>query len=334
MNIIMKADTTPRGLSLRLIFIGMILLACMAGMADETPSPASQSPAPDGNTVIRARAGSSEIVITTTNRVAGAIHSLTWGGREFIDSFDHGRQLQSASGLDCGLKGEFWSECFNPTEAGSRADGTGEKSSSRLLEIRAGEADLRTISQMAFWLAPGETSWDRPALNKTIRSEHLLAKHVRIGYKDMPHVIEYNVTFTVPEGEPHTFGQFEALTGYMPPEFERFWKFMPASGKLEALDDGPGEQEFPVVLSTESGSHAMGIFSPDQPSRGFEKAGYGRFRFKAERVVKWNCAFRVRGEKGTLSGEHKFRMFVAVGTLEDVRQALGSLVKEFAGQRP
>src|SRR5687768_5976005 len=47
--------------------------------------------------VIRAPAGQSEIVITTTPRVAGAIHSLTWNGKEFIDSFDHGRQLQSAA---------------------------------------------------------------------------------------------------------------------------------------------------------------------------------------------------------------------------------------------
>ena len=50
-----------------------------------------------GDAVIRAPAGNSEIVITTTSRLAGAIHSLRWNGKEFIDSFDHGRQLQSAA---------------------------------------------------------------------------------------------------------------------------------------------------------------------------------------------------------------------------------------------
>ncbi|MCE9612291.1 MAG: hypothetical protein K8R23_19000 [Chthoniobacter sp.] len=49
---------------------------------------------PDGNATIRARAESSEIVITTTARLAGAIDSLKWNGREFINSTDHGRQLQ------------------------------------------------------------------------------------------------------------------------------------------------------------------------------------------------------------------------------------------------
>ena len=84
-----------------------------------------------GDSVIRGKTGRSEIRITTTSRLAGAIHSLTWNGREFIDSFDHGRQLQSACSFNLGQK-EFHAECFNPTEAGSRSDGRGGISTSRL----------------------------------------------------------------------------------------------------------------------------------------------------------------------------------------------------------
>lgn len=62
------------------------------------------------------------------------------------------------------------------------------------------------------------------------------------------------------------------MTGYMPPEFGRFWKFRPDDGKLEELDDGPGEQQSPVVFATEDKKHAMGVFSPDQPSPGHEKS--------------------------------------------------------------
>src|SRR5579885_1853981 len=95
-----------------------------------------------GDAVIRDKAGPSEIVLTTTARVAGAIHSLRWNGKEFLDSFDHGRQLQSASHFDC--VGDFCPDTFNPTEAGSRADGTGPKSSSRLLKREASGSELRT----------------------------------------------------------------------------------------------------------------------------------------------------------------------------------------------
>jgi hypothetical protein len=253
--------------------------------------------------------------------------TLKWNGKEFIDSHDHGRQLQSASNFDLGKK--FIPEVFNPTEAGSRADGAGNQSSSRLLQLEAKGNELRTTIQMAFWLKPGEKSLGNPAYNDKVLSDHLLSKKVRIGYKDVSHVIEYEVTFTVPNGERHTFAQFEALTGYMPPEFSKFWEFDPRTAKLAALNDGPGEQAFPVVFSTPDEQFAMGIYSPDQPSKGFEKAGYGRFRFKAEKVVKWNCVFRLRNATGISAGDYRFRNFVAVGTLEGVRNALGKLAQEF-----
>lgn len=286
--------------------------------------------APSGDATIRAAAGGSEIVITTTSRLAGAIHSLTWNGREFIDSFDHGRQLQSASNLDAGAP--ITNETFNPTEAGSRDDGAGTKSSSRLLHLRTGPGVLETVNQMAFWLAPGEKSGESLAKNRTILSNHLLTKRVRIGYKNLPQAIDYQVTFTLPPGERHAQATFEALTGYMPAEFERFWQFDPEREKLEPLSDGPGEIEQPVVLATASGSHAMGIYAPPQPALGTTGPTYGRFRFKAEKVVKWNCVFRVRDSGGIAPGGYPFRMFVLVGDLETVRDALQRLHREFASE--
>ncbi len=274
---------------------------------------------PSGNAVIRGKAGSSEIVIMTTARVAGAIHSLTWGGREFIDSYDHGRQMQSAVNLDCGK--DFIPEVFNPTEAGSSSDGQGERSSSQLLRMRAVGSELQTTTRMAFWLAPGEKSLGNSARNDEVLSGHQLSKRVRIGSEGLPHAIEYEVVFTVPEGERHTYAQFEALTGYMPPDFSRFWKFARDPGELQPLDDGPGEQSAPVVIATPSGSHAMGAYSPDHSQ------GYGRFRFKAEKVNKWNCVFRVRDPEGIDAGEYAYRMFVVVGTLDDVGRTLKRLVE-------
>jgi hypothetical protein len=293
---------------LLLLFLGL----STAGYADGPPT---------GNAVIRAPAGPSEIVITTTARLAGAIHSVTWDGKEFIDSLDHGRQLQSAANFDCA--GRFIPEVFNPTEAGSRADGVGETSSSRLLRLSVDGPELRTRTQMAFWLAPGEESEGHPACNDGVLSNHMVSKRVRIGHRGDPHVVEYEVTFTVPEGERHTFAQFEAVTGYMPPEISRFWTYDGATDGLVPLDDGPGEQASPVVLATPSGSHAMGVYSPE-PS-----PGYGRFRFRDERVNKWNCVFRVRDPQRVKPGDYRYRTFVVVGTLDDVRRALGVLRIEF-----
>jgi hypothetical protein len=171
----------------------------------------------------------------------------------------------SAARFDSAAAGEFWAERYNPTEAGSRADGTGEKLSSTLLRFRTEGAELKTTIQMAFWLAPGERTFGRPALDAKKLSDHLISKRVRVGYKKLTHVIEHEVAFTVPKGERHTYAQFEALTRYI-------HRSSTGSG-LEELSDSPGEQEFPVVFANEGIAHARGIFSPDQPSPGYKRAG-------------------------------------------------------------
>ena len=304
-------------------------IICVVIVALHFPSALSfAATLPSGESTIRAKAGASEIVITTTPRLAGAIHSLMWNGKEFIDSLDHGRQLQSASNLDVGSP--ITAETFNPTEAGSRRDSAGPTSSGRLLHLIATNNLLQTTTQMAFWLAPGEKSGPNLAKNTTVLSDHLLTKRVRIGYRGLPHVVQYDVTFHLPVGERHTHAVFEAVTGYMPAEFSVFWKFNPQTGDLEALSDGPGESNWPVILATPDGRHAMAIYSPDQPAKGWPQLGYGRWRFRAEKVVKWNCVFRVTDANGLAPGEYAFRNFVIVGDLATVRDSLRALRKMFA----
>lgn len=308
---------------MRILQIGQWSTAVvLTGMALFTGNDlAGQSP--PGDAVIRAPADPSEIVITTTSRLAGAIHSLTWNGKEFIDSTDHGRQLQSAANFD--LRKPFFPEVFNPTEAGSRQDGAGATSSSRLIALKASGRQLETTTQMAFWLAPGEKSAGHPAVNEQVLSDHRLTKRVVIGHKQFPHAIEYDVTFTIPPAEKHTLAQFEALTGYMPSEFEKFWTFDPETGDMRSLDDGPGEQPKPVVFSTADQQFAMGVMAAEPPPPTSDGPGYGRFRFRTEDVVKWNCVYRVRNPAGVQPGEYRYRMFVVVGTCDTVRETLKSL---------
>jgi len=313
---------TASGAATRLtIFLIACLLATISFAQDQSTSLA------DGDSAVRAPLGDSEIVIRTTSRLAGAIDSLTWNGQEFINSVDHGRQLQSASNLDFGSK--MTPESFNPTEAGSRLDGAGPTSTSRLLHLIADGNQLQTTNQMAFWLAPGQKSGGiHLAKNTTTLSNHLLTKRVQIGWKDLPNVISYDVTFGLPINEHHRYAQFEVVTGYMPPEFETFLKFNPESADFEPLTDGPGEQRLPVALSTADGRFAMGIYTPNRPGKNWTGPGYGRFRFPHQKVVKWNCVFRYRVSDGVPAGDYSFRTFVIVGTREMVRSAMRRLHEE------
>ena len=277
------------------------------------------APGVPGDAVIRRAVGDSEIVITTTSRLAGAIHSLTWGGREFVDSHDHGRQLQSASNLD--VNGTLTNECFNPTEAGSERDMAGPTSTSRLLYLSACDRELVTVTQMAFWLRPGQTSGGQAALNTTALSNHLLEKHVRIGVDGLDHAISHAISFTLPADERHHRATFEILTGYMPLAFDRFLRLLP-DGSLEDIGPGPGEQSHPVILATADGRHAMGAWSPAVSRTTGRPATYGRFAFPAQKVVKWNCVVREEDQDGLAAGSHRFLVYSAVGTREQVRETL------------
>ena len=92
----------------------LLLLAATVG---------AQTPVVSGDAELTGLIGGKPLVIRTTSRLAGAIESLKWDGVEFIDSHDHGRQLQSAINAD--VNGVFHVECYNPTEAGSVVDALG-----------------------------------------------------------------------------------------------------------------------------------------------------------------------------------------------------------------
>ena len=261
------------------------------------------------------------VTIRTSARTAGAIDSITWRGKEFINSRDHGRELQSASSFD------GYGECLNPTEAGSDKDGPGPVSSSRLVLGKAHGRTLDTTIEMAYWLVPetqyptacGSHSDFRQARNETVRSSDTLVKRVAIESDG----ISYDVTFVT--ADDHQSATFEALTAYMPPEFSEFLAYDPASHALVKLTDGPGEQPLPVILSTPDHNVAMGIFSQGLPQKAHPKAGYGRFRFLNNpqipnwNTVKWNAVYR---ESPAPRGKYHYHCYVAIGTLEDVRRGL------------
>ncbi|MBX3022127.1 MAG: DUF4214 domain-containing protein [Bdellovibrionales bacterium] len=262
----------------------------------------------------------SPLSIRSADQFAGAIDSLIWKGVEFINRYDHGRQLQSASSFD-GL-----GECFNPTEAGRSADQRSVDSTSVLLRRTATGNYLETTSQMAFWLRPNQSYPNKcgstnlvVSQNTTALSDHRLTKRVAIGYKEFENVIDYQVTYHVPEARKSA--TFEALTGYMPPTFSVFSIYNTKTDKVEALSDGPGEQAHPVILSTSDGSAAMAVISP-------LKAGYGRWRFV--KVLgptnKWNCVFR---ETSLKAGDFTYKCLVVVGSLAQVTDTVRALSKRF-----
>ncbi len=259
------------------------------------------------------------VMVTATGRSAGAIESLQWGGVEFLDANDHGRDLQSAVSFD-GL-----GECDNPTEAGASRDGNGPQSSSSWLHKGVVESNvLRTSSHMAYWLRRGQRSAAacKPALNqgdRSLVSSTRLAKTVRF-LPGFGNVLEHRISFDL--ARPRAQAQFEVLTAYMPDRFDTFYRYDPASDRMELLSDGPGEQGLPVVLATRDGTHALGLYTPQAGHGRLVGPGYGRFRLSYAGVTKSNVVFR---QKDAEAGPHRFLVYSVFGSLEDVRSSLSRL---------
>jgi hypothetical protein len=258
------------------------------------------------------------VMVTATARSAGAIESLQWGGVEFLDSNDHGRDLQSAISFD------NLGECDNPTEAGASWDGNRpQTTSSRLQRGVVVENVLRTSSHMAYWVRKGHHSetCGKP-LNDGASSpvsSTRLSKTVRFlpGYDN---VLEHRITFDL--ARPRASAVIEVLTAYMPDRFDTFYRYDPISDRLEPLSDGPGEQAMPVVLAMRDGTHALGLYTPQTGAEKLVGPGYGRFRLSYAGVTKSNVVFR---QQDAAAGPHRFLVYSVFGTLEDVRSSLSQL---------
>ncbi len=277
---------------------------------------------PAANLTISGEVNGSVLSLGASSRFAGAISSLVWRGKEFLNSFDHGREMQSAASYD------GYGECLNPTEAGSEKDGTGPTSSSRVLHSAGVGRKLDATVQMAYWLTPGESyagacgSWAgvHAAQNKTVLSPDSVRMQAQImSGRGEAGVIRIDIAFTT--SQDHHSATFEALTGYMPPEFSEFHAYNAATSSLLPLSDGPGEQPHPIIFSTPDHQFALGIFSSGLPQRRYPDAGYGRWRFALD-TVKWNAVYR---ESPVPRGTYRYRCYVAVGTMDDVRATLSSL---------
>lgn len=289
---------------LRFLLLVLGMLAATGGW------PARAGGFPQGLAVVSGSTADGPLALAAYNASAGAVCWMAWNNKQFLDAKDHGRCLQSAVSFD------WLGEAFNPTEAGASMATDGllpSPGSSLLLNNVASASQLHTQTQMAFWF---------PVAGQR-RSAHILRKYVQVGAAGLPNAVDWQVEFEVPPGETHAMGQFEFLTGYMPPEFSVFSTFDPRTGTLAPLADGPGEQPLPLVFATPDFKYAIGVWTPHDLAA--LSGGYGRWRFVD--CVKWNMVARVRNPQGTL----RFRALFVVGNFAQVQAGLAALVRAVPG---
>ncbi len=301
--------------------------------------------------------GNLPVSITVNNlRFGGAIDSLKYNGKEFINRFDHGRQLQSAMQVD------GFGECNNPTEAGSEHDRRAATSTSKALSatIVASENILKTKSKMAYWTYKKTTGACKKGMDPRLTnplSEHVLEKDIQIGFNNDDNIIKYSISFTHPEGSYKESLVYEFLTGYLNSEFSRFYyvgladetlnEYL-ASDLTSLVNNGFPAGSFhgspkakkaydPIIFSTADGKHAMGVYTSKKAitdcKSGFH--GYNVYKFalggsgnNGNATNKWSLAVGdLANSKCIVNNTRKFEVYLAIGDVYEVHKKLLEVAK-------
>ena len=224
----------------------------------------------NGNATITGSAFGQPLTLSTSTQFAGSVSSIKWGGKEYINNWDHGRQLQ--------LNSQFFNrfECYNPYEAGSFYDQNFTTTSSKLLSLSASGNRLESSTQMAWYLRQRESfnpldSCGDPAQwlpyppsnhNKpeSILSDYRVHKTVTIGFGGQPNVIEYLIDQFVPEPIVKGMNNLTAVVNY---DFIDLRSWDVVSKDYRIVRALAGIDDRIKVVSTPDGAYAMGFYAPE-----------------------------------------------------------------------
>ena len=288
---------------------------------------------PVGDMSISGPFNGKDIKISMTDRLAGAVDSLTYNGVEFTDSWDHGRQIQFA------MQGYGQGECYNPTEAGSVSDDVGPNSSSILLATnKPSQNVINTSVSPAFWLLPNTagtpfcTDKDKVSVNTSIVSPHTVYKQIQIGYNNLPNVIK--TRFVVDIKEEFTRATFEVPAMYVNSNFTSFYKYDIANNDLQILDQTQGGKTYlfdyakldttPGLMSTPNCSHAIGSYTAGATDK--KGVHYGMSKHIGDTPnSSTNAMPTTIFMNAPKMAPIAFDSFVIVGTLEEVKNSMRNL---------
>jgi alpha-tubulin suppressor-like RCC1 family protein len=305
----------------------------------------------NGNATISAPALGSTLSVGTSSQYGGAVSSIRWNNKEFINNFDHGRQLAPNF--------QFFNrfQCYNPYETGSWFDGKNPGTSSKLLSLTASGNQLDSRTQMAWYLherdsrAPLDFCGD-PALWLPCPpytgplSDYVVHKTVTIGFRGIPNVIEYLMEVYIPE--PVLKG-LNNPTAVLPLEFIAVRSYDVVSREYRTLRELSGEDDRIKVVSTADGSYAMGWYAPEllQPYNQPGTVNFWRFvpldpanpdpKNPSQPDPEFACM-----HVGSINRYDSFgggtypqdRVYIVIGNLDQVRTGLTNLHANFCAFDP
>jgi alpha-tubulin suppressor-like RCC1 family protein len=296
----------------------------------------------NGDSTIQGTAFGDTLTIKTSNAFAGAISSLKWRGKEFVNTWDHGREFTTAFSAF----NRF--ECYNAYETGNLDDGQGPTSTAKLLSLSASDNTVETDVQMCWYTNSHEATFGDhcgdpanwlpcpPQLGQDL-SDYRLHKKVTIGYGGLENVIEYLTDLWIPEVVKK--GELQTVVAVMPYEFANVWNYDLVSKTYRKIRAIGGEDDSVKVLATSDGNYAMGFYSPEQLQPYQTSTGGFRWGIAPPEPGISDPDFPCAGFGGIARFDHGVgsradRSFLVIGTMDDVKITLGNLHNQFRALDP
>jgi hypothetical protein len=271
------------------------------------------------------------LTVTTSSQFAGAVDGVYFNGCNFVNNYDHGRQIQTAS-WDQGM-----GEANNPNEAGWHKDR--ESTSSRLLSLDADSSSIATVVHPAYYLRNGETSpfspkviTSPPPVGETFSTDPYFSKKIQVNVNNDPHV--FSILTQMHILAPLTSTIFQPSFIALNREFSAFYELgEDFVYKTITYNKRPMAGTRPVVLSTIDGRYAMGVYSPTLDGTRTVYSGsyydWGNPRNPSNDTANLSVAYCY---PSTVQGVISQIVYFVVGTLDDVRPKMQALVKSTPGK--
>ena len=274
-----------------------------------------------------------EIRIGANVVAGGVVAELWWEGRQFLNSWSFGRQLQTAVRLDP-------EDRIRPTEGGDRYSAPGPVDlgwlpagwthGSPLVELSVSARRLRTVTAPLTWI-PESIAGGRGSLAHPMLWKGAFAKTVDLDFEGRPNIIRWRTSVTLPSDAPYF--EMEVLGAHLTSDFTTAYDLDPEGRTLTprwiAVDacstTSPPNEAGGIIQSTDDGAFALGLYrrrgqfgvSRFDLCNSMRGAGGGTYGFDSV-----TSSVREAAVGGLLAGTHEFDVFVVVGTLETVAREM------------
>lgn len=283
----------------------------------------------------------SSISIGINLAAGGAVFELNWGGKQFINTYDYGRELQIAVFFDSDGNS-------NPTEAGDEKAHSDQSNGywhgspliSYTLVNTSPEQYLTTMTYPLQW-NPENFGGDA---NHPVRWTGTVSKRVDMDVNGWSNVIRWTTGVTTPPSISYNYYFAEIPTAYLNSEFTNFYVYdatvqTPQLEQLNVTDseypgdttpDGTcissglepalGPDAGGVILSTADGNHALGMYR--------RKPNYNDFfvcNLLSVHGVSKISVLEIPQTTGLPAGSYNYTSYLIVGTRDNVANRMQDL---------